>query len=228
MDARLPIDGRLHRRTPEGILLSCAPAGPAARMWAWALDVLFWGTGFCLAAALLARAGATGNGLVLLVGFCFWWGYPIVFEARGGRTPGKRILKLRVLRSDGLPIGWREAFLRGILQSADFLPIGFAAGLCCMLFVPGFRRVGDLAAGTVVVHDEAAPEPAQSAPRRGIPSPTPLLATEQRVLLDLLDRSERIPPERLDELGDAAEPLTGMRGRRSAERLLDIAAGLRS
>jgi len=218
----------MDRRTPEGIPLSLIPAGPGPRLWAWAVDAGVCGVLFLLAILVVGGAGAVGGGLLLLFLFALWWGYPVVLEALHGRTLGKRLLHLRVLRLDGLPIGWREAFLRGILQAADFLPFGFATGLVCMLFSRGFRRLGDFAAGTVVVHDDPVPEPRPL----GLPAPAappfPLLPGEQRALIDLAERFEHIPVERRVELGDIAFPLTGLRGDVSAERLRAIAAGFLS
>ncbi|MBK9575864.1 MAG: RDD family protein [Fibrobacteres bacterium] len=220
-----PIDGRMDRLTPEGITLSLLPVGPAPRLWAYLIDqCVVLGLIFLL--ALVLASNDAGQGVWLLSLFFLWWGYPIVWEAFGGRTPGKRALKLRVVRVDGQPIGWKEAFLRGLLLTADFLPFLFLTGLVCMLFVPGFRRIGDLAAGTVVIQDEVVAEP--SVPRLLDPesSPIPLLAHEQRALMDLAERSDHISTERLEELGDIASPYTGLRGKASVNRLRSIAAGL--
>lgn len=227
------IDGRFERRTPEGIVLSLVPAGPAPRLWAWMLDTTIWISVYFVLLVVLFAGGAngTGGGLQLLFLFALWWGYPIVWEALGGRTPGKRALGLRVVRLDGLPVGWREAFVRGLLLAADFLPVFYASGLAAMLLVPGFRRLGDLAAGTLVIHDEtsrAASEPAVAACVGAETCPFHLLPADQRALLDLDERSRRIPAERLHELGDLAEPLTGLRGDASVVRLRAWAAGLRT
>ncbi|HOX53664.1 MAG TPA: PhoU domain-containing protein, partial [Fibrobacteria bacterium] len=106
------------------------------------------------------------------------------------------------------------------------IPFLFATGLLSMLFVPGFRRLGDLAAGTLVIQDEVVADP--STPRLLEPesSPVPLLPLEQRALMDLAERSDDISLERLEELGDIASPYTGLRGKASVQRLRAIASGL--
>lgn len=225
------LDGRLRHRTPEGIVLSLAPAGPAPRLWAWAVDTALWVA--ILIAGLLVLGelevlGDASQGMLFLFAFLLWWGWPMAWEALDGRTPGKRLVGLRVVRRDGLPIGWREAFLRGLLMAADFLPLGYATGLVCMLFVPGFQRLGDLAAGTVVVHDPKPPKPRELSLPPAEPCPFPLVPDDQRALLDFAERASRVPPARLDELGDLAAPLTGLTGRASAQRLLGWAAELRA
>lgn len=221
----------MDRRTPEGIVLSLVPAGPGPRMWAWGIDTAIWIAAYVVVLVVLNVGGSsrTGTGLQLLALFALWWGYPIVWEALDGRTPGKRLLGLRVVRTDGLSIGWREAFLRGLLLAADFLPVFYASGLATMLLVPGFRRLGDLAAGTLVVHDDQggfslAQRPGSSLPVE--PCPFHLLPADQRALLELDERASRIPPERLREIGDIAEPLTGLRGDASVTRLRAWAQGL--
>lgn len=220
-----PIDGRMDRLTPEGITLSLLPVGPAARLWAYLIDQCVI-TGLIIILAMILSGSNAGNGVWLLSLFFVWWGYPIVWEAFGGRTPGKRALKLRVVRLDGQPIGWKEAFLRGLLVTADFLPFLFMTGLVCMLFVPGFRRLGDLAAGTLVIQDEMVADPSIARLLEAESSPVPLLPHEQRALMDLAERSDQISSERLEELGDIASPYTGLRGQASVNRLRSIAAGL--
>ncbi|MBK8804191.1 MAG: RDD family protein [Fibrobacteres bacterium] len=220
-----PIDGRMDRHTPEGITLSLLPVGPAPRLWAYLIDqCVVLGLIFVLAVFLVSNDA--GQGVFLLTLFFLWWGYPIVWESFGGRTPGKRALKLRVVRVDGQPIGWKEAFLRGLMLTADFLPFLFMTGLVSMLFTPGFRRLGDLAAGTLVIQDEVVTEPEIPHLLEPESSPIPLLAHEQRSLMDLAERSDHISTERLEELGDIAAPYTGLRGKASVNRLRSIAAGL--
>lgn len=225
MSERPQIDGRMDRLTPEGIALSLLPVGPAPRLWAYLIDQCVI-TGMIMVLAMFLTSSNAGNGVWLLSVFFLWWGYPIVWEALGGRTPGKRALKLRVVRLDGQPIGWKEAFLRGLLLTADFLPLLFMTGLVCMLFVPGFRRLGDLAAGTLVIQDETVAEPSIARLLDAETSPVPLLPHEQRALMDLAERSDQISSERLEELGDIASPYTGLRGKASVNRLRGIAAGL--
>ncbi len=99
-----------------------------------------------LLAGTLATAAALG---VFLIN----WGYFLVFEAAWGATPGKALVGLRVVDGEGLPVGWAGAAIRNVVRYADFLPGGFTVGVAAMLLDRRWRRLGDLAAGTLVVID---------------------------------------------------------------------------
>ncbi|WP_251279400.1 RDD family protein, partial [Enterobacter hormaechei] len=77
----------------------------------------------------LALLDTFGSGLGLVLMFLVYWAYPIVCEARWGRTLGKRALGLRVLARDGAPVGWMAAITRNLLRTVDMLPFGYALGL---------------------------------------------------------------------------------------------------
>ncbi len=220
------LDGRLSLTTPEGVRLLLTPAGPAPRAWAWLIDFSIWlGVVGLLATQLLGTK--LGNGIFSVALFVTYWGYPIVCEVYfGGRTVGKRALGLQVLRTDGLPVGWRESTLRNLLLVADFLPMMYATGLLVMLFDRQCRRLGDIVAGTQVVYREKKPERIAAPTATPAPLPWPLAPDQQRALLDLFEREGRLPPGRLDELGTVAQPLTGLTERASLERLRSYAAGL--
>lgn len=91
-----------------------------------------------------------------LIFFVFFWGYYILFEVFwNGQTPGKRWAGLRVIRTDGTPITISEALIRNLVRVIDFLPAMYGAGIITMFIDERSRRLGDLAAGTLVVHDRA-------------------------------------------------------------------------
>ena len=91
-----------------------------------------------------------------IVGFIFFWGYYIFFEMLwNGQTPGKRWVGLRVIRADGTPITLSESFIRNLTRLVDFLPAMYGLGIISMFLDKQSRRLGDLAAGTLVVHDRA-------------------------------------------------------------------------
>lgn len=226
------IDGRLSLTTPEGTRLLLTPAGPAPRAWAWALDTALW-LGFMLAASWLLSGSRMGQGVLAVLAFLSYWGYPVLCEVYWqGQTVGKRALGLQVRRDNGLPVGWRESALRNLLLAADFLPLAYCTGLVCMLYDHQFRRLGDIVAGTLVVYRERAPaHPAaaqvathEAAP---LPLPFPLSSAQQRALADLFEREAGLPQARLAELGDLATSLTGTTGAASLERLRSYAAGLK-
>lgn len=93
-------------------------------------------------------------GALLLIGFLFFWGYSIFFEILwNGQTPGKRIVGVRVIRLDGTPVAATEILIRNLIRIVDFLPFAYGVGVVAMFANQNARRLGDLAAGTVVVHD---------------------------------------------------------------------------
>lgn len=89
-----------------------------------------------------------------ILSFIFLWGYYIFFEILwNGQTPGKRWVGLRVIRVDGTPITVGEAIIRNLVRIIDLLPTAYGIGVVTMFISSNSRRVGDLAAGTIVVHD---------------------------------------------------------------------------
>jgi uncharacterized RDD family membrane protein YckC len=219
------LDGRLSLTTPEGVRLLLTPAGPYLRLTAWVLDFALF-VGLMLLTRTILPSGKLGDGIAMVITFVTYWGYPILCEVYcGGRTVGKRATGLMVVRDNGLPVGWRESTLRNLLLVADFLPMVYVTGLVSMMLDRRFRRVGDIVAGTLVVHrDKPAVRPLapQAVP---LALPFPLNADQQRTLTDLFERENRLPSERMAELGSIAEPLTGTTGQDSVERMRGYVAG---
>src|SRR4051812_37112925 len=91
-----------------------------------------------------------------------WSGYFAVFEwIWRGQTPGKRWMKLRVIREDGRPISFYEAMIRNLLRLIDFMvPPFYSVGLVSVFATERDQRIGDLVAGTVVVREREAEAPA--------------------------------------------------------------------
>jgi uncharacterized RDD family membrane protein YckC len=91
---------------------------------------------------------------LIFINFLWWWGYFALFEAYWrGQTPGKRIMKLRVIKDSGRQITLFEALARNLLRFVDFLPQLYLVGVITMLCNRKNKRLGDLAAGTLVVHE---------------------------------------------------------------------------
>ena len=196
--------------TPEGIELTLRLAGPVPRALAWAVDLAIRVAALWLAAAAFGAFGLFGTGALFLAAFFLEWLFPAWCEARwAGATPGKRLLGLMVLNDDGSPVRWPAALTRNLLRAVDFLPFLYATGLLAMLANRDFKRLGDLAAGTVVVYREGAhralliPAAAPFAP------PAPLSLAEQRAVLDLAERAAVLAPARVEELAELARPLVG-------------------
>jgi len=212
--------------TPEGIALSLRPAGVMARCLAWLLDFLVRTVLFVIIAIAGRAFGGLGTALLLISFFALEWLYPVVFElSRSGATPGKRAMGLRVVMDSGLPVTPAASFIRNLLRTADFLPAMYAAAVATMLLRDDSKRLGDLAAGTLVVFVDVAQlhgEPPLAEPRA--PS-RPLLPAEQMAIVSLAGRAKRLTPERFDELATFALPVLGGpdSGAGASQRLLGVA-----
>ena len=209
-----PLDASRSIETPEGVALELRVAGPIVRASAWAIDLslrlALYGAG-----SVVMLFGDAGLGAYLIMIFATEWFYPVVFEVfNHGRTPGKLSMGLAVLRDDGTPVGFTESILRNFLLVADFLPGLYLLGLLSMLIRPDFKRLGDLAAGTVVVHRadrvaaSALPEVRPESP------PLALELEEQRAVIAFAQRAPDLTEERARELAALAEPL--VQGREDA------------
>ncbi len=216
-------------QTPEGVDLALRVAGPVPRSLAWALDTGLQGgmvAGLYVAVSSLGGSEGLGMGLFLIGLFGVAWFYPVLFEVTvHGQTPGKRALGLRVLQEDGTPVGWSSSVLRNFLLVADFLPLLYLAGLVSMLIDPSFRRLGDLAAGTIVVHADT-----PRAKLTPVPDVTPvappfaLTLEEQAAVIAFAERSSSLSAERAAELAAIPRALAGDTDPRA--RLIAIAAHL--
>ncbi len=177
----------------------------------------------------LSNLGGTGIGTWLILSFLIEWFYPVIFEVfENGQTPGKRAFGLRVINRDGTPVNWSASVLRNLLRFADMLPLFYLAGLATMLTSRHFERIGDHAAGTLVVYVPKASEGALDDIVEAVRVPRrPLDPGEQRAILDYAERSGRLSAERCVELAEILEPLTGKRGRDGADELRAIANGVR-
>jgi uncharacterized RDD family membrane protein YckC len=170
-------DDRLNIDTPEQVALELPIAGVGSRFLAVAVDTLLQSV--LAFGGLIALAIATplvvmfapvwlvsiGPAILVLYGFCLFWGYFAFFEILwSGRTPGKRLAGIRVIKESGRPITPLEAMGRNIVRSIDFLPVFYALGVLVMLFNHKSRRLGDFVAGTIVVHDAAGESPRPEVP----------------------------------------------------------------
>lgn len=147
-------------RTPENIEFRYTIAGAGTRGAAYLLDGIIlvcagWLVGQPLSALSPLPAGP-GSWMLALVGlalFTLVHGYFVWFEWRGnGRSPGKKALGIRVIKEGGYPLTFTDALLRNLLRAVDFLPVLNAVGLASICLTRHGQRVGDLVAGTLVVH----------------------------------------------------------------------------
>ena len=198
-------------QTPEGVDLVLRAAGPVPRGLAWAADTLLQGAialGLSFAFGILG--GGFGTGLFLIGLFVLVWFYPVIFEVRAhGQTPGKRMLGLRVVQENGTPVGWSESVLRNFLLVADFLPLFYLAGLLTMFLDSSFRRLGDLAAGTLVVYADAPRvRSAVAGDVTPLAPPFPLTLEEQGAVIAFAEREASLSAERARELAEIPGPLS--------------------
>ena len=212
--------------TPEGIELTLQLAGPVPRALAWFIDFLLRVALVWVVAMLAPLIGLAGAGIVLLAAFFVEWLLPAWVEvAWQGQTPGKRAFGLAVMNDDGTPVRWPAALTRNLLRAVDFLPVFYGIGLAAMLANRDFKRLGDLAAGTLVVYQperKASTLKLQEAPP--LAPPFALSLEEQRALLELAERAPSLTPERLEELAELPRPLvTGSEGGGAAARLIGMA-----
>ncbi len=210
--------------TPEGVALRLPAAGPMPRALAWMIDFAIRVAVLLAGATVLALLGRTGMGLYAVLMFVVFWFYPVLFEVLwDGRTPGKRAMGLRVVAANGAPVGWLAAFVRNLLRVVDMLPFGYAFGLLASLADPWGRRLGDMVAGTLVVHVGAV-HGSISVTAGGVAAPSQtLLPHEQAALVAFAERAPQLAPARQVELAELAEPLVHARGPVAVHALYAIA-----
>jgi len=152
----------------ENVFFEIETAGLAARFGAVLIDMtiqLILITIMSLAAMLFSTTISpleswapwmlnVGIALYGLMAFLILYAYFFFFEwLWQGQTPGKRLLRLRVMQTNGMPITYWHAFTRNIIRIADFLPVMYGVGAVVALLDDSNRRAGDLLAGTIVARE---------------------------------------------------------------------------
>jgi len=162
---------QLNIDTPEQVELEFAVAGIGSRFVAVLIDHLVqFGLFFIFGILAAVLFGSIANRINLLgkwifaafiaLNFLLIWGYFTLFEAFWhGQTPGKHIMKLRVIKDSGRQITLFEAMSRNLLRIIDYLPALYLTGVIAMLCTKRHQRLGDLAAGTIVVHERSDEQP---------------------------------------------------------------------
>jgi uncharacterized RDD family membrane protein YckC len=158
-----PIE-KLTIETPEQIELEFPVAGLGSRGMALLIDSLIQ-LGVVITVTVLdellstdlarywVTAGKWMTALIIFLFFCLYWGYFAIFEAFwNGQTPGKRQAKIRVITASGRPITVFEAIARNIMRAVDS-QLGYVVGAIAIAVDKKNRRLGDMVAGTVVVHE---------------------------------------------------------------------------
>lgn len=142
--------------TPEHVEIRLTPAGLGRRFIAWLADfVVIIGLITIVRIACNLLGVGLGTLLSTTISFILMWGYHVFCDVMAqGRSPGKRMLGLRVVDDRGLPVNLQQSFVRNVVRILDQQPGIFygVGGLVCLMNKQT-RRMGDLAAGTMVVHE---------------------------------------------------------------------------
>jgi uncharacterized RDD family membrane protein YckC len=224
------IDTLHHVEAPEGVDLTLRVAGPASRALAYTADLTVrWLVYGMSAIPLMIGLREVGMGLWFAIIALGEVAYPVAFELLGGgQTLGKRWVGIRVVHEDGTRVRWQASLTRNLLIAADLLPGTYLFALVSMLVSRRFQRLGDHAAGTLVIYTEPKPlaQPALSAAVAPARPAIPLSQGEQAALLAFGARAAAFSPARREELAALATPLLGA-GAPAAPQLEAVAAYLR-
>jgi uncharacterized RDD family membrane protein YckC len=212
--------------TPEGVALELHPAGPVARGGAWVVDALIRTALYMVIAFAMSIMGATGFGIMLVMFFLLEWFYPVYFELTKGATPGKSAFGLLVVHSNGTPIAWQASMIRNLLRAVDFLPFLYGFGLVSTLLSSRYQRLGDLAAGTLVIYKPESSQVAELPDNHAVPAPNGLTLKDNQAIISFSERMPRLSESRRVELASHMAPITGESGERGVEKLLGYARWL--
>lgn len=221
------LDTVLAAETPEGMLLELRPAGLIVRFQAFIIDWVIRTAATLVAMIATALLGGVGFGFWIIFVFALEWLYPIAFELLPkGATPGKRVVGIKVVMDSGLPVTAAASIARNILRAADFLPFAYACAVISMLVRSDCRRLGDIAAGTLVVHERRIVPVSPVLDVPPLAPAAPLTPRAQAALVAFAERAQRLTPGRVDELAALAASASGDAGDaggRVTSRVLGVA-----
>ncbi len=216
------LDTRYRVEIPGGIHLEAQVVGPVTRCYAFLIDLVIRGVVLVvlsLASVFLGFSGI-GGGFFLIFMFVIEWLYPVLFEVLArGQTPGKKMLGITVVNDDLSPVTLGTSLVRNLLRTVDFLPLFYLAALVTMLSNRRFQRLGDMAAGTLVV---SMSKSSQAAVLEDIQPLAPSIALsrgEQTSIVNFLQRSAQLSAPRQQELAAILEGITHEAGEDGVERL---------
>lgn len=212
-----PAQGGLTVATPERVALSLPVAGIGFRSLAYLTDVALLSTVWVVAyfafslvvsdmLALVQGLSAWARGAAILGFFACQWIYWTLSEVLwDGRTLGKRLLRIRVVRQDGAPTTLFDSAVRNLCRMVDFLPLFYAVGALSMLLTGRHQRVGDLLAGTVLIRDERIDLSKYASAVQALPvlpsSSHSLQPADVELLLAFVSRAPSLLPAARERLG---------------------------
>lgn len=223
------LDTVVSAETPEGIMIELRPAGLMARFYAFTIDLLIRMMVLTVVAGVTNPMQGVGMAILLISMFVFEWLYPVLFELSSwAATPGKRVFGLTTVMDNGLPITPAASFTRNLLRVADFMPIAYGFAVISMLTRRDFKRLGDIAAATLVVYRPQQARKLALMNMEPVAPAIPLTLRDQSAIIALAVRAGEVTQERLDELAAIAAPVTGETGSGPAvtRRVLGVARWL--
>jgi uncharacterized RDD family membrane protein YckC len=219
------IDTVITAETPEGIAISMRAAGFPVRCMAFLIDASIRYMTVSTVALILRAGGHVGTGILLIVVFLILWLYPVIFELTpAAATPGKRVMGIQVLMANGLPLTPAGCLIRNLMRVVDMLPLLYGFAIVSMLLRRDARRLGDLAAGTLVVYRDRPSPMRDFGPGEPLPPSIPLTIRQQTAIAAFGWRAARLTPERAEEIAAlAADAVPGASDSALAPRLVGIA-----
>jgi len=226
--------------TPEQVSVTYTLAGVGTRFAANLLDTCLQGlaaVAVVLAFAAMGRAMPSLHfssledlapawliALIVIVLFGVIWGYFIFWETIwNGQTPGKRATGIRVMRDGGYPVDFRAAFVRNIVRYVDFLPGLYGVGALTMFFSKDSKRLGDYAAGTIVVVDSRPAPRGVTQSRASAPPGQQLLGDPSLVNLRAMSREQFAIVDRfLSRRGELSAKVRAEMARKIAQPLMPL------
>lgn len=232
------LDTRHRIELAEGVEVNLRIAGPMVRAYAFIIDLIIRFLIVLVGGIILSLAGvvvslSVGIGLISLMYFLVTWFYMILFEAgRRGATPGKRMMKLRVVQPSGAPLTFSQSVVRNLLRFADMMPLfTYGVGILTALLTKRFQRLGDLAADTVVIYDQPFTVPfsgkTPSLTGAVIP-PVALTRAEEAAIISFAERATVWSDERKNEIADVLSDVTGKKGPFATENVIQMGQWLNS
>ena len=224
MSTILMLDTIRRIETPEGIELELRVAGPVIRAGAWGIDFLLRLTIVILFFQILNFFSNVGYGLMMILYFFLEWFYSVYFEVfRNGMTPGKKVMKIKVIHDDGTPVGFASSLIRNLLRFVDLFPFMYATGVLCTLLQKDFKRVGDLAAGTLVIYHDTLVKQTYHPILQPEAPVYPLSIEEQKAIIYFAERAQSLTHERKYELANLLQPLTQTTDEKAVVKLYQYA-----
>lgn len=225
----LKLDTTYHVETPEGVDLQAEAVGVVSRSLAYSIDISIRFTVMIalFIVSLFMGMGDGSYGFLLVVMFLMEWFYPVLFETfRNGQTPGKKMMGIMVVNDDLTPVGFGTSFIRNLLRAVDFLPSLYLFGITSMVLTRHFQRLGDIAAGTLVIYKPSVVATPQLPDERLVPVPAMFSHDDKLAIIQFTLRHKTLSEARQNELADLLKDLPETRGQKPLPWLRGIGLSL--